>query len=202
MSIEKTHTLLSHHLPELAVPYCTELWHQYRFIIRISKKRVTKLGDYKFDHDNNVHHISVNRNLNPYNFLITYIHEVAHCVNVIRNGRGVSPHGKGWKSIFRELMLPLLNPDAFPDDVLRVLAKHMKNPKASSQSDQQLVMVLRKYDEQINHKLLIELPSGKSFKFNKRVFEKIKLRRSRVLCKEVRTGRNYLISAVAPIEEL
>lgn len=202
MNLLKTHTLLTQYIPKLALPYCTELWHHYNFTIRITKKRVSKLGDYRFDPVKDTHHISINTNLNSYNFLITFIHEVAHCVNVVRNGRKIAPHGEEWKSIFRELMLPLLNPDIFPDDILRPLANHMKNPKASSQSDQQLVMALRKYDGDLAEKLLIDLNTGDSFKLNNRIFEKIKLRRSRVLCKDVKTGRNYLISAIAPIEAL
>ncbi|MDH5366904.1 MAG: SprT-like domain-containing protein [Cyclobacteriaceae bacterium] len=202
MSLNNIHNLLSNHIPDLALPYCTELWNSYNFNLRLTKKRISKFGDYRFDVTKNCHYISINCNLNPYNFLITYIHEVAHCVNVVRNGRKITPHGKEWKSIFRELMLPLLNLDVFPDDVLRPLANHMINPKASSQSDQRLVIALRKYDKDVSEKLLIDLNTGDSFKFNNRVFEKIKLRRSRVLCKDLQSGRNYLISAIAPIEEL
>lgn len=202
MNINLFHTTLSQYIPELALPYCTELWVEYNYTFRIAKHRATKLGDYRFEPQKSKHIISVNANLNPYNFLITYIHEVAHCANVIRNGRKVPPHGKQWKFIFRELMLPILNQDVFPDDLLRVLARHLKSPKASSQSDQLLVMALRKYDLEQPGKLLVDLHKGDSFRLNNRVFEKIQLRRSRVLCKDVKTGRNYLISAIAPVEEL
>ena len=202
MNLSERHNLLSQYLPEMALPYCVELWHHYQFEFRLSKKRTTKLGDYRFDLRSGMHFVSVNKDLNQYNFLITYIHEIAHCVNVIENGRKVSPHGIEWKNAFRNLMIPLLNPDIFPDDILRPLARHMKNPKASSQSDKHLVLALRKYDPKDDSTLLLDVPDGVSFKLKEREFKKLQVRRSRVLCLEKCSGRNYLISGIATVDLL
>jgi len=168
----------------------------------LSKSRRTKLGDYRFDPKTEIHRISVNKDLNPYNFLITYVHEVAHCANVIKRGRKVPPHGSEWKEEFRHLMNPLLTPDVFPNELLRVLANHMRNPKASSQTDPKLVWHLRKHDHDQNHFPLLDVNDGTSFRLNNRVFTKVHLRRTRVLFKEYKTGRNYLVSATVPIEPL
>jgi len=46
------------------------------------------------------------------------------------------------------MLLNFLSPEFFPDDVLKVLSKHIINPKASTFSDLELVKVLRKYDNQ------------------------------------------------------
>ena len=200
MSLEKAHSLLTPYVPSLALPYCVELWYYYQFQFRLSKKRSSKLGDYRFDPKTKQHLISVNSDLNPYNFLITYIHEVAHCANMNEHGKKAIAHGKEWKTIFRKLLSPLLNEDVFPADVLKVLSHHMKNPKASSQADQRLVLVLRKYDKLQSGKMLFELALGDFFKLNNRVFKKVKSRRSRIVCEEVKTGRNFLITAVAPVE--
>lgn len=98
-------------------------------------------------------------------------------------------------------MLPMLNDQVFPDDVLRVLASHMKNPKASSTSDNKLYLVLRRYDQSPEGTLLRELDSGVTFLFNKKIYRKIEKRRTRSLCVELNSNRKYLISETAPVKE-
>lgn len=98
-------------------------------------------------------------------------------------------------------MLPMLNDQAFPDDILRVLARHMKNPKASSTSDKNLYLVLRQYDGSSLGTLLADVEPGASFLFNKKVYQKLEKRRTRSLCIEMNSKRKYLISETAAIQE-
>ena len=49
-------------------------------------------------------------NLNPYRFLMTLVHEVAHLVAFQKYGRAIKPHGKEWKFTFQTLMLPFIRP--------------------------------------------------------------------------------------------
>ncbi|MEQ9287970.1 MAG: transcription elongation protein SprT [Cyclobacteriaceae bacterium] len=193
--------IFARHLPEYSVNYCYELWKTFNFNFRITRKRNSKLGDYRFDPTTGQHSISVNHNLNRYAFLITYIHEVAHLTTREKYKNRVLPHGNQWKNEFKKLMIPMLTNQIFPDDVLRVLARHMKNPKASSTSDKNLYLVLRKYDKESGGKLLSELESGVTFLFNKKVYRKIEKRRTRSLCIEVSSNRKYLISETAPVQE-
>ena len=161
------------------------------------------MGDYRFNKSNGNHEISVNGNLNSYAFLITYLHEVAHLYHYKEYGNNRPPHGRIWKTIFRELMQPVLRESIFPSDVLHRLILHMKNPKASSQSDLILAKLLRKYDQDQNHRdiYLEDLTEGESFKLNGRKFKKIQKRRTRSLCKDLRTGKKYLISGMALVEK-
>jgi len=187
------------HIPEFAVDYCFQLWKEFNFNFKISKKRNTKLGDYRHDSSTKIHSISVNHNLNSYSFLITYIHEVAHLITQIEHGRKVLPHGMQWKQNFRKLMLPLLNEKIFPMDVLHPLALHIKNPKATSTSDAFLFKALKKYDESGLEVMLNELAISTKFLFNKKVYKKLEVRRTRSLCLQVDTNRKYLISETAPV---
>lgn len=195
---------LSNHVPEAALTYCVSLHKKYLFELKITKKRVTKAGDYRFDPKLRSHTISVNNNLNKYAFLITYVHEVAHRVVMDIYGRSVKPHGIEWKTHFQQLMLPVLNPDIFPDDVLRALSNYLRNPKASSYSDIRLSNSLRNYDSRNNESELSlnDIQEGHKFEFNKRIFEKILTKRTRVLCIEVKSGRRYLIPALAMVNVL
>ncbi|MGK7397870.1 MAG: SprT-like domain-containing protein [Candidatus Cyclobacteriaceae bacterium M3_2C_046] len=193
------------YLPGLAVSYCYELWIRYRFSFKITRKRNTKLGDYRFNPQTGTHLISVNHNLNPYAFLMTYIHEVAHLVTYLQEKKHWAPHGQEWKRNFRQLMTPLLIPEVFPAKLLTVLKKHMINPKASSYSDPQLILVFREFDQpaalQPQQVCLAHIQSGEQFKFNQRWFAKEKLVRTRVLCREIKTGKKFLISQLALVEK-
>ena len=196
----KLNKLLTGYIPENAVPYCVDLWEQKPFHFKVTKKRNTKSGDYRFDPITRHHTITVNHDLNLYNFLITYIHEVAHLHTYVEFGRNALPHGKEWKRQFKILILPVLHDGVFPADILAPLAKHMKWPKATTYTDLPLIKALRKYDAQGPGHSLADLQQGDVFTFNQRTFKKEITKRTRVLCLELKTGRKYLIPKVALVE--
>ena len=193
--------LLSKHIPNQALIHCLELWREYPFQFKTSSKRSTKLGDYRYYPKERSHTITVNNDLNPYSFLVTYIHEVAHRVTFEQHGKKVRPHGSEWKLTFKHLMLPLLNTSVFPEDILKPLAAYLKNPSATTHANIPLLNALRQYDAQHQESLntLAEVAIGEKFIFQKRTFEKLQTKRTRVVCREVISNRNYLISVVAEV---
>lgn len=200
---EKLYRIFQRHVPENAVHYCLDLWLAKPFHFKVTSKRNSKLGDYRFDPNNASHAISVNHDLNQYSFLITYIHEVAHLLTKERNGRRVPPHGKAWQKNFQELMEPLLSDLIFPNEILQPLKKHMRKPKASTHSDSKLLDILRKFDENPSDLTPLEqLDEGDIFEFNQKMYQKIHLRRTRVLCQQAGTSRKYLISKMAMVRHL
>ncbi|MFT6828217.1 MAG: SprT protein [Roseivirga sp.] len=198
--MQKLQSILSERLPEKSLGYCLALAKQYPFHFTVTRKRLSKLGDYRYSPRDQSHTVTVNGDLNPYQFLITYVHEVAHRVVHKPRSRQL-PHGEEWKGKFRELMLPLLNTDIFPDDVLRVLAKHMKNPKASTSADHKLVKVLAQYDESSSSAFTLDqVPIEAEFMFRKRKFKKLEVKRTRALCLDMKNGKRYLIPQIAQVE--
>jgi len=196
--------MLRNYISESAVSYCMSLWELTPFCFIVTKKRLSKQGDYRYDPKTGIHRITVNGDLNQYSFLITFIHEYAHLV--IRKSQigKVAPHGQEWQSSFTKLMLPLLNDQVFPDDVLRPLSGHMRRPKASTSADQKLVCALIEYDEYGDLVPLDDLEEGQTFMFQKLLYEKIFLRRTRILCRQFANGKKYLIpkmALVAPYED-
>ena len=95
-----------------------------------------------------------------------------------------------------------LNNDKLPDELRRVLKKSIKNLKASSCSDLELTRVLKKYDAEKDTYLLEDLNENCLFKLNKKVYSKGKLRRTRYLCKEISSGRSYLVHALAEVNKI
>lgn len=98
-------------------------------------------------------------------------------------------------------MLPVLHPEAFPDDVLRVLASHMRNPKASTSGDPHLVKALAAYDEgSVDVFTLEDVPLGNEFTFRKRSFRKLEKKRTRAVCLDLKNRKKYLIPEMAEVE--
>ncbi len=188
-------------IPAASLQYCLTLWRHSPFDFVITRDRITKLGDYRFYSSSNRHKITVNAGLNPYAFLITYVHEFAHLEVQVKYGSRKQPHGSQWKQAFQQLMQPLLTHQVFPEKVLLPLRKHMLNPKASSHADQNLYVALRKYDT-LQHQdatYLNELRIGASFELNNRSFVVILPKRTRVLCQDLGNKKNYLISKMAEV---
>ncbi|NOQ72380.1 MAG: sprT domain-containing protein [Crocinitomix sp.] len=167
----------------------------------VSKKRKTKLGDYRHPHNGKPHRISVNGDLNPYSFLITTLHEMAHLTTFEKYGNRVKPHGVHWKIEFKAIADPILNEIALPTDVNLALNNYLRNAKASSCSDDKLYRVLKRYDK-YNGLTLEELESGSLFKLNGKTFVKGKKLRTRFECAEVSTHKKYRVLGLAEIEKI
>lgn len=190
---------LTDRVPETALDYSVDLYRQAPFHFRISRKRNSKLGDYRFDPKTKSHTVTVNEDLNPFQFLITYVHEVAHR-RVHESNRRLKPHGPHWKKEFRQLMLPLLRPEVFPENILRALARHMKNPKASAGADPILMNALRQFDTTEKKPTLAQLPLESEFEFRKRRFRKLEVKRTRALCLDLKNQKRYLIPLMVEVD--
>lgn len=191
--------ILQKHLPAFAVAYCRQLWLETPFDFRLRKSRHTKLGDFTAPLTGQPR-ITVNADCHPYLFMITYVHEVAHLRVHLHAGRTARAHGPHWKRVFQNLMRPLLIPSEFPAELFQVLSRHMMNPKASSHSDAALTQVLRQLDERTrNVRTLKDLSEGEQFTFRERTYIKMKTKRTRALCKAVRSGHLYLVPLDAVI---
>ncbi len=192
---------LADRIPPAANAYCLALWSKCPFNFKLRKSRHTKAGDFTV-RQGHIHRITVNEDLEPCLFLITYIHEVAHLAVHLQYGHRVVSHGPEWKHAFRQLMEPVMNESVFPATLLPHLLRHMKNPKASTFSDSLLMAAFRQIDERQKQVLLLShIPEGSVFAFRGRWFKKGKLRRTRVACREIHSKANYLIPEEVPVEQ-
>ncbi|NNE77925.1 MAG: sprT domain-containing protein [Pricia sp.] len=193
--------VLKKYLPERATDPCLELIKNTGVHLKIVNERVTRHGDYRRMPDGK-HQITVNATLNKYRFLITLIHEIAHLVAFEKYGRRIKPHGIEWKRTFQYLMLPFIRPEIFPAKLLPLLAKHFKNPKASSTTDAKFSIALQQFDVKPTDKTYVfELPLGSVFRiYNGKMFKKGNRRVKRYECVELDTGRMYLFQPNAEVE--
>ena len=193
--------ILKKYLPERAVDLCLQLIKETNVHLKIVNERVTRHGDYR-RMSNGQHQITVNATLNKYRFLITLIHEIAHLIAFENYGRRIKPHGREWKLTFQHLMLPFIRPEIFPAKLLPLLAKHFKNPKASSSTDAPLSIALKQFDaQQRNKSYVFELPLGSVFRlYNGKLYQKGNRRVKRYECVEMASGKVYLFQPNAEVE--
>jgi len=189
---------LKQYLPEGCFEEVSHYLLHYKVQLTITRERKSVLGDYRNSFADKNHRISVNGNLNPYSFLITLLHELAHLFTYERFGHRVQAHGQEWKNEYSKVLAQFLLKKVFPPDIHKTLLKTLQNPAASSCADTSLLRVLHHYDEKKEGMSLIEnLPSDTIFKIKGgREFKKGERVRKRFKCLEIATGKMYLFSPV------
>lgn len=193
---------LQSYLPEAGFDEVLYFLEHYKVHLTISRKRQSILGDYRHAHTNKNHRISVNGNLNKFAFLITLLHELAHLLTFELYGNRVAAHGKEWKGEFGKMLARFLQQNVFPPDVEKALMKTLQNPAASSCGDENLLRVLRNYDEKTAGILLVEqVPEGTVFsiKGGRRFKKGVKVRK-RYKCVEEGSGKLYLFSGLYEVQ--
>ncbi|HMO60542.1 MAG TPA: SprT-like domain-containing protein [Ferruginibacter sp.] len=195
---------LKSYLPEGSFEAVLHYLQHYKVQLTITRERRSVLGDYRNAYAGHNHRISVNGNLNPYAFLITLLHELAHLFTYERYGHRVQAHGPEWKNEYSKILAQFLLKKIFPADIHTTLLQTLQNPAASSCADTALLRVLHRYDDkQEGIKLIENLPEGALFKIKDgRVFKKMERLRKRYRCIEVATGKLYLFSPVYEIESI
>ncbi len=185
------------YIPEKAIPLVEYLINKHQVNLKIVNQRQTKHGDFR-SMPNGRMLITVNNNLNKYQFLLTLIHEIAHHVTHQKFGR-VQPHGKEWKTIFQHLMLPFLEPDIYPTQILPHLANYLRNPKASTDTDVKLSLALRNGEAEPGKNFIFEIPNGSVFQFKDRLYKRGHKRRTRYECLNLTNKRVYLFNQNAEV---
>jgi predicted SprT family Zn-dependent metalloprotease len=193
---------LQQFIPEGSASLVFAYLNKYKVHLTITRQRKTVLGDYRhatlFQH----HRISINGNMNKYAFVITIIHELGHLITFMQYGNSVQSHGKEWKGAYRKILEDFIHLNIFPEDIVKSLKKSLHNLPASSCADDDLIRVLKKYDQHPTDLLMIEqIHEGQLFRLdNGQVFKRGKKVRKRFECTELATGKLYLFSPVYEVK--
>ena len=199
MNLEDFAHKMERYIPKPSIPIVFHWLGKYPCRLKITKPRTSKLGDFRAVRGQQPV-ITVNGNLEPEAFLITLAHEIAHLIDFQTRNSMRDPHGTAWKSIYAELLDELLRNDVFPRTLMPAVKRHIASPKAASCSDPSLTLALRHHEGK-NTLLLKDLPENEIFTLKQgRVFIKGELRRTRFRCKELATGKQYLIHMLSEIE--
>ena len=188
------------YLPVNARSQCLDLVQNHPVTIRVVNPRRTKHGDFRKFPDGRFQ-ITLNKMENPYRFLITFIHEWAHWLVIQTQPFRTQPHGAyGSKRLSNKCFL-FFKIKFFLNDLLGLLAKHMKNPKSTLDADPPLALALKRYDPANDKSFIFELETGTRFQANNgKIYELGQLRRTRYACVELATKRTYLFAAHSEVQ--
>lgn len=193
-------------IPTNSAPIVNAMLDGFHVQLVVTKNRLTKHGDYRRPFGSrSFHKITVNGSLNKYAFLLTLVHEIAHMHAFSYFGDKIAPHGREWKKVFATLVEPFFREGIWPQELVGPLFNYFKNPKASSSASPEVMKALSLYDDSNDLIYLDQLEDGSYFFLKsrpERIFKKINSRRTRVLCLEVTTKKQYAIHKMADVVEV
>ncbi len=201
MSKLKGFNLLEKKIPT-GTAYLVEAWLDRDPInIRINKPRNSKLGDFRPAQRGLQARISVNSDLHPVEFLITLAHEFAHAENHRLHGKRVNPHGREWKSVFRNKLNELLGcsfiAETYKEAIIQCYFKRERIASSSCSEIRRLIDSESGVEPVVR---LEDIPLGSIFRTGTgRLLKKGKKIRTRYKCRDIKTKRFYTVHPMAEI---
>ena len=200
---ERYRAILRNHLPLEAVDWTYAYLDRYKVHFHITRGRRSKLGDYRWpQREHTFHEISVNGDLNPYLFLWVLLHEAAHLETHLKYSN-VAAHGHEWQGEYARLLAE--HAVWFPTEVQPLVARYASRVPLYRPLLRQIEELLHRYDKDSVEGSVVhldELPAGSRFRLKsrpERLFVSLEKRRTRWLCREVSTGRQYTVAGRAEV---
>jgi len=103
--------------------------------------------------------------------------------------------------VFQHMMLPFLRPEIYPSEILPFLATYLKNPKASTDADVNLSLVLKGNVAEIGKNFIFEIPFGSFFEFKNSIYKRGNKRRTRFECLNMNTKKVYLFNQNVEVKQ-
>ena len=200
---ETSFSFLEQFLPRGAFEQVVPFFSTHAIHLTLTHDRKSVLGDYRHPTpDARYHRISINATLNPYSFLITLLHELAHLYTFVHFEHKAPPHGKEWKTQFRHILIPFMGKRFFPGDVEKALHAYLHNPAASTCTDAQLYKALYRYDEhKPGFKLVDDIGINQYFETEDGiVYQKIEKLRTRTRCRQLTSGKVYFFQGIVEVK--
>lgn len=197
--------ILGRYLPEKAVDLVFDFLYINHIGFKITKKRRSKLGDYKwFKYKPGYYEISVNGDLNKYAFMLVLMHEMAHHLVHLQYGESVQPHGHEWQRSFADTMKKYIGMGVFPSDVANAMAVYSSSIPLKIKKERELMSIINRYNENANSTpeiTLNDVPLNTLFKLenHERVFRSVEKRRTRYKCVDIKTNEYFLVQGTATI---
>ena len=191
--------ILIQYIPENSLNQVVDLIKSNNVQLNICKNRKTKLGDYRPPQNGFLfHRISVNHNLNEFEFLVTLIHEFAHLLVWNKYKNKVEPHGKVWKTTYYDLLNQFINLGVFPEEIKHAIQKLEISPENAKLD---MGRAMQKYSlNNANIRFVEEIPLNANFQTTDgRSFQKLEKLRKRYKCICLNDKRKYLFHPLAKV---
>jgi hypothetical protein len=193
--------ILHKFLPSSSVNFVLELIEENKVLFKITPERFSKKGDYYPPQNGKGHIITINGSLSQYEFLLTFLHEIAHLQTKEKYNYRVLPHGKEWKSEFQSILLDSINLKLFPEKLEKILFyQYLRKEGFSAQPNTALLNVLREFNPNDKDILVVDLPTNTKFWLkNGMCFIKGEKLRKRFKCIEASSKKAYTVHGYANI---
>ena len=169
-------------------------------LVQVVRHRKTKHGDHLVTGAREFSIITVNASGNPWQFVLTLLHEIAHAEVAHQTRHRVAPHGKEWKLAFRELLEA--HHHLFPPGLANPVMDYARNPLYSADSHGALAAALRRHDTLDLRPTVQELALGQWFSLDdKTVLVKQRLLRKWFRCTTT-DGRALRVSPMARVHAI
>lgn len=193
--------LFGNYFPESSILMIYSFFEQEDFIFKITRSRISKKGDFKYSPFSKFVQITINSDLNPFEFLLVFLHELAHYFVYKNYSKWCKPHGEEWKFEYRRLIIKTVETVILPKDIKDTFINHLSKIKAGSCQDTLLTQVLMKYDKrEDNLTILANIPENSVFEFRNRKFRKHQKQRTRIRCTDLFNLKTYLIHQSALVK--
>lgn len=183
------------YVPNYGISIIDKWVHALSVHFKVVPARKTKLGDCRYAINAKTQTvITLNDNLQPIQFLVTALHELAHSKTFREQGHRVSPHGKEWQNNFKILLAECIEVCPNPEHKSILQSVH-RRPAATSGGNE----LLQSATKTEGAHFLKDLNANDIFEFRKRTFKKIKTLRTQVICEDLNNKRHYKIHGLAEV---
>ena len=199
--------VLQKHCPSGSEALLKTWFHKRKVIIRISRDRVSKLGDFRPAQNGLPARISINVGLSQIEFLVTLVHELAHYDTYRAKGirqkwgrRGIKPHGTEWKLIFRRYIVEIIESGIVEEEVQEALRNcYIERERIATSPCMEIKRILEK-DLEDDVLRVRDMKEGEKFVLvGGRTFIRGLKLRTRYKCREYPTGKTYTVHGLASV---
>ena len=185
-------------LPVTSWPHLKNWFGQHRIHIRVTRDRNSKLGDYRKKPDGS-HQITINSTLQPDLFFFVLTHELAHLLAFHQYGQRILPHGKEWKSVFREMLHTSIR--VYPEDLQPVILHFARSPKANFMASDGLVRYFYPPGNGAQETFVEALTEGDLFIYRNQEFQVLHKLKKNYLCKNLKSEKRYIFKPLVSVQK-
>ena len=198
--LERSMKAVAPHMPDGWQAAVREMLATNPILVQVVRHRKTKHGDHLITGSREFSIITVNASGNPWQFILTLLHEIAHAEVAHHAIRHIAPHGREWKLAFRQLLHSHIY--LFSPDLAAPVMDYARNPTYSADSHGALAAALRRHDTLDLRPTVQELAQGQSFSLDgKTILVRQQLLRKRFKCTTT-DGRALRVSPMARVHTL
>lgn len=194
--------ILSQYFPQETLGQVCSMLEKYAVQLKITRERVSKLGDYRPPSATQGHRITINGNMGKYMLYLVFLHEMAHLFIWNKYKKSVSPHGSQWKQEFGSMIRHAIYQGYLPESLIKPLETFAVNVKATFAGDAQLWKALKALDDKYAQEITVEDILVDTFfvAANGQLFRKEGKLRTRYRCFCLNNQRRYLFHPMAVVQ--